>query len=188
MEKTLTQVTRAGMISNAPILVDQLEKVSKIIQEVHRRTELNIQKGYGPFYAMILDNEGNYIAGCSNTVVKTQCSLNHAEINTIRAAQEKLKTYDLSSYDLSIYISAEPCIMCAGAIMWSGIKNVYYSVPSEDVERITGFNEGYKPDWLKEFKSMGVNVYGNIESVMGRRVLQNYVNSDCVIYKPKIQV
>jgi len=188
MEKTLILQEDKSIIANAPILVDELKAASKLIQEVHRRTQFNIKNGMGPFYAMIIDKDNNVIAGCSNTVVKSRCSLHHAEINTIKAAQEKLNTYDLSSYDLSIYISAEPCIMCAGAIMWSGIKNVYYSVPSGDVETITGFNEGYKPNWLDEFKKIGINVYGNIEPEIGKRILADYVTNGNVVYKPKRQV
>ena len=85
---------------------------------------------------------------------------------------------------MTIYVTAEPCIMCAGAIMWSGVKTVYFGVPSSDVERITGFDEGYKPDWINEFKKRGITVYGGIEKTAGEEVLQNYVNSGKKIYKP----
>ena len=57
-------------------------------------------------------------------------------MNTIKLAQQKLNTYDLSSYNLSLYVTAEPCLMCLGGIMWAGIKEIYYSVPSKKVEEI----------------------------------------------------
>ena len=75
--------------------------------------------------------------------------------------------------------------MCAGAIMWSGIKTVYFGVPSSEVEKITGFDEGYKPNWIKEFKKRGITVYGNIEPKAGEKVLQEYVNSGKETYKPR---
>lgn len=175
------------VISNTPITPEQLANASKIMLKVHQQTQKNINKGMGPFYAMLIDSNGHVIAAKSNSVVKTHCCLNHAEMNTIRAAQSKLKTYDLSKYNLSIYVNAEPCVMCMGGIMWSGIKNIYYSVPSKDVERITGFNEGYKPNWQAEFKKMGINVYGNIETEAGEKVLENYVKSGHLVYKPEMQ-
>ena len=102
----------------------------------------------------------------------------------IKKACKKLKTFDLSDDNVSLYMTAEPCMMCIGAIMWSGIKNVYYAVPSKTVERITGFDEGFKPNWLKEFKKRGIKVYGNIETDLGKKVLEQYVKSKRVVYKP----
>ena len=68
--------------------------------------------------------------------------------------------------------------------MWSGIKNVYFGVPSKQVEKITGFDEGFKPHWLKEFKKRGIVVYGNIETEAGEKVLDSYVKSGKKVYKP----
>jgi len=48
----------------------------------------------------------------------------HAEINAITMASEWLKDWRLE--DCSIYVTLEPCAMCAGAIMQSQIKKVYY--------------------------------------------------------------
>jgi tRNA(Arg) A34 adenosine deaminase TadA len=94
-------------------------------------------------------------------------------------------TYDLSKYNLSLYITAEPCMMCIGAIMWSGIKNVYYGLPSEVVEKITGFDEGFKPDWIDEFKKRGITVYGNIVPELGKQALTEYINNGHKVYKPE---
>ena len=76
-------------------------------------------------------------------------------------------------------------MMCIGAIMWSGIKNVFYGVPSETVEKITGFDEGFKPDWIDEFKKRGITVYGNIEAELGEKALQEYIVSGLKVYKPE---
>ena len=134
--------------------------------------------------AAIYDDKGNLIAKAQNSVIPSCDCTNHAEMNAIRLAQKKLNTYDLSKYNLSIYVTAEPCIMCAGAIMWSGIKNVYFSVYSKDVESITGFDEGYKPNWISQFKKRGINVYGGIEQELGKQILSEYVNEGNTIYKP----
>ena len=173
-----------NIIANEDIDLNKLENARKIIIDLQNELQNCLKDGCGPFLAAIYDSDNNLIAKCANSVVKDNCSNNHAEMNTIKLAQEKLKNYDLASFNLKIYITAEPCIMCLGAIMWSGIKEVYYSVPSNDVEKITGFDEGFKPNWLDEFKKRGITVYGNIEAELGKKVLSEYVNQGNTIYKP----
>ena len=48
----------------------------------------------------------------------------HAEIIAIKKASKKLKSWRL--IDCTMYVTLEPCSMCAGAIMWSRIKRVVY--------------------------------------------------------------
>ena len=48
----------------------------------------------------------------------------HAEIVAIRKATKKLKSWRLE--DCDIYVTIEPCSMCAGTILWSRIKTIYY--------------------------------------------------------------
>ncbi len=157
---------------------------SRIIRELQKQAEANIEKGYGPFLAAIYDEEENLIAQASNSVIRDGCSNNHAEINTIRMAEKELGSYDLSKFNLTLFITAEPCIMCTGAIIWSGIKRVVYSVSTKDIEEITGFDEGFKPNWIEEFKKRGIEVIGGIEEELGKTVLKKYVDLNKVIYKP----
>lgn len=163
---------------------EEYEDARKIILDLQAENAKLIEEGYGPFLAAIYDKHGNLIAKMPNTVAKENCCLWHAEVNTIKAACKKLNTYDLAPFGLSIYVTAEPCIMCAGAIMWSGIERVFYSVNSADVESITGFDEGFKPDWINEFAKRNIEVYGEIEAEAGREVLRKYVSSGKEIYKP----
>lgn len=160
-------------------------KKKDILKNLQLELRNLIDEGYGPFLAAIYDNKGNLIAKCANTVLKENCSLCHAEINTIKLAQQKLKTYDLSKHNLSIYITSEPCIMCLGAIMWAGIKEVCYSVASSDVEKITGFDEGFKPNWQEEFEKRNIKVYSKIEEELGIKILKEYVSKGKTIYKPQ---
>lgn len=173
-----------NIISNENINEIKVEKAQKIIQSLQEELRICIENGNGPFLAAIYDEKGNLIAKEINSVVHEQCSNNHAEMNTIKKAEEKLGTYDLAKYNLSLYVTSEPCIMCLGAIMWSGIKHVYYGVPSKSVESITGFDEGFKPNWLDEFKKRGITVYGNIAKEEGEEILKQYVKSGKPVYKP----
>jgi tRNA(Arg) A34 adenosine deaminase TadA len=135
--------------------------------------------------AAIYDEKGNLIAKTANSVMAENCSHNHAEMNVIKETERVLKTYDLSPYNLSLYVTSEPCMMCLGGIMWSGIKSVYFGVPSKRVEEITGFDEGFKPDWLSEFKKRGITVYGAIAQEEGEKVLLSYINEGRTVYNPE---
>jgi tRNA(Arg) A34 adenosine deaminase TadA len=161
-----------------------LKFANKVMLDIQKQVGCQIEKGYGPFLAAIYDKNGKLIAQMPNTVIQDQCSLNHAEVNTIREAQKVLGTYDLSKYDLTLYTSSEPCIMCTGAIMWSGIRHVYYGVSSKDVEAITGFDEGYKPDWQEQFRLRHIDVIGGIQETEGKIALSKYVKSGKHVYKP----
>ena len=156
----------------------------EIIKRIINQAKENVEKGFGPFLAAIYDEDGNLISEASNSVLKEKCSNCHAEINAIKLAEKKFNNYDLSGYNLSIYITAEPCVMCMGAIMWSGIKKVFYSVSTKDVEEITGFDEGFKPNWIEEFRQRRIEVTGGIEEDLGKEVLKIYVKSNGKIYKP----
>lgn len=181
---SVKDLQKMNISANSPIRKSDLEKAEKIMLNVHQKTQEGVNNGKGPFYAEIYDKDGNLVVSSSNSVVEDNCALYHAEVNTLKKAHEKFKSYNLAPEDLTIYVNAEPCIMCAGAIMWSGVKTIYFGVPSKDVERITGFDEGYKPNWIKEFKKRGITVYGGIEKAAGEKVLENYVNSGKEIYKP----
>jgi len=170
--------------ANEKINAQKLKIAHKIITELQQELATHIANGAGPFLAAIYDKKNNLIAKEANSVVLNSCSHNHAEMNAISAAEHKLGTYDLSKYNLKLYVTAEPCIMCLGGILWSGIKEIYFGVPSDRVEKITGFDEGFKPNWFDEFKKRGIVVYGNIAVSEGEKVLKQYVKRGNPIYKP----
>jgi tRNA(Arg) A34 adenosine deaminase TadA len=174
----------AEMISNTTPNQSKIDFARKVITGLQNELQADIQNGAGPFLAVIYDDNGRLISKCTNSVVIDRCSHSHAEINAIKKAEEVFGTYDLSPYNLSIYVTSEPCMMCLGAILWSGIKSVYYGVCTADVEKITGYDEGFKPNWFEEFSKRGIEVYGNIEPESGKKVLQKYVNDGKIIYNP----
>ncbi len=177
--------TNKSVIANEKIDNLKLIKASKIILDLQQELKKYISKGYGPFLAAVYDSKGNLVAKAANNVVNKSCSNNHAEMNAIKLAEKKLGTYDLSRYNLSLYVTSEPCMMCLGGIMWSGIKAIYYGVPSNKVSKITGFDEGFKQNWHNEFKKRGITVYGQIEQEAGEKILKDYVNQGHTVYKPK---
>ena len=64
------------------------------------------------------------IARGYNKREKENLSTNHAEIITINKACKKLNSWRLE--DCTMYVTLEPCVMCAGAIIQSRVKKVVY--------------------------------------------------------------
>ncbi len=87
----------------------------------------------GPFGACIVRG-GEIISKAHNQVVQNNDPTCHAEINAIRKACRKLKTYDLSGCEL--YSSSMPCPMCLAAAHWAKISVIYYSADSKSVAKI----------------------------------------------------
>ena len=171
-------------IYNMPFTNTELEQAKEILDTLNQELVEKISQGHGPFLAALYDSHGNCISKEANSVVLENCSHCHAEMNAIKSAEKKYNTFDLSPYDLALYTTSEPCLMCLGGILWSGIKKIYFSVPSSKVEEITGFDEGFKPNWLEEFKKRGIKVLGNISSEKGEKILKLYVEQQHTIYKP----
>ena len=82
-----------------------------------------LKKLEAPIGAIIV-KDGKIIARGHNLRETKQDSTLHAEMVAIRKACKKLGTWRLDNCD--IYITLEPCPMCAGAIIQSRIKNVYF--------------------------------------------------------------
>lgn len=81
------------------------------------------KKNEVPIGAVVVRN-GKVIAMAHNTRNKTQNAINHAEVLAISKACKKLKSWRLDECD--IYVTLEPCPMCAGAILNARIKNLYF--------------------------------------------------------------
>jgi tRNA(Arg) A34 adenosine deaminase TadA len=90
----------------------------------------------GPFGACIVKN-GKVLVVARNKVLCSDATC-HAEVNAIKIACRKLKTFDLKG--AVIYSTTEPCPMCFSAIHWARINCVVYGTGIEDAAE-AGFNE-----------------------------------------------
>lgn len=150
----------------------------------YTKNKLKTESGCGPFGAFIVDDNGQIIHEEVNRVQDLNLCVAHAETLAIINLQKKLKTYDLSKYNYTLIATGEPCMMCAGTILWSGIKEVYYGATTQDIEGILGFDEGVKCDWVEQFKQRGINIVGEIARDKCIDVLKFYKEQELVIYKP----
>ncbi|QDS88397.1 Guanine deaminase [Rosistilla ulvae] len=130
----------------------------------------------GPFAAGVFEKEsGRLVAIGLNRVVPCHASIAHAEMIAISLAQQTLGTYDLGGADLpehQLVVNGRPCAMCFGAIPWSGIRSVAIAASGEQIESITGFDEGpIHPHWQHELRRRGIEV---IEEVMADKACQMF--------------
>jgi len=72
----------------------------------------------------VIVKDNKIIARGHNIKEKNKNALLHAEIVTLQKAYKKLDAWRLE--DCELYVTLEPCIMCAGAIVHSRIKKVYF--------------------------------------------------------------
>lgn len=82
--------------------------------------------GEVPVGAVVARN-GEVVAAAHNTRETEKNALHHAELLAIDAACKKLGGWRLHRCDL--YVTLEPCPMCAGALINSRMKTVYYGAP-----------------------------------------------------------
>lgn len=115
------------------------KKRKEYMHEAIEQSLLSIENGGGPFGAVIV-KDGKIIARAANSVTQTNDPTAHAEVNAIRLAASKLKTYDLEGCE--IYTSCEPCPMCLGAIYWAHIDKIYYGNTKSDAKNI-GFDDSF---------------------------------------------
>ena len=77
-----------------------------------------------PVGALIVNEAGEIVSSGKNEREKDNDPTAHAEILAIRRAGEKLGSWRLD--DLTLIVTLEPCVMCAGAILQSRIKRLVF--------------------------------------------------------------
>jgi tRNA(Arg) A34 adenosine deaminase TadA len=94
----------------------------------------NIDRGGGPFGAVIVGADGEIVATGVNSVTLNNDPTAHAEVSAIREACAKLHSFQLTG--CTVYSSCEPCPMCLSALYWAGVSKIYYGNTKEDADAI----------------------------------------------------
>ena len=132
----------------------------------------------GPFGAAVFEKAtGQLISVGVNSVVRlNNCTL-HAEMVAYQLAQKRIASYTLAAEshpEHELFTSCEPCAMCLGATLWSGVQRVVIAASRDDAIAI-GFDEG--PVFAESYgylKTRGVDVVHGVLRDEGRKVLERY--------------
>ena len=122
-----------------------MEKTKEyFMKEALKEAEKAYKKLEVPVGAIIV-KDGKIIARAHNQKESKTDTTKHAEILAIQKASKKLKSWRL--IDCEMYVTLEPCTMCAGAIIHSRIKKVYIGAMDEKtgaVGSVLNLFEDYK--------------------------------------------
>jgi tRNA(Arg) A34 adenosine deaminase TadA len=184
----------------APIQIDYPEWVDQVVDWERRyagdeeRMRLairlsreNVLRGTGgPFGAAIFEVEsGVLLAVGMNSVVRlNNCTL-HGEMVAFMMAQARLGSFTLRqpgypAYEL--FTSCEPCAMCLGASLWSGVQRVVCGAHRDDARRLN-FEEGpVFPESHQYLEARGVRMTHGVLRDEANAVLELYRAQKGIIY------
>lgn len=82
------------------------------------------QRGEVPIGAVLVASDGEILARAGNSPIALHDPTAHAEILALRAAAQKVGNYRLA--DTTLYVTLEPCVMCAGALVQARVKRLVF--------------------------------------------------------------
>jgi len=126
-----------------------MEKI--LIREVIKMAYQSAKEGNDPFAALLVKDNTIVASTIDYSVLKSDPTA-HAELDLIRTYCSDNNLFSLEGYTL--VSSTEPCIMCSGAIHWSRISKVLFSVSQEKLKKASKGN--HKPN-CSELINLGKN-------------------------------
>src|SRR5574338_212192 len=133
----------------------------------------------GPFGAAVFESGTGRLVGVgTNAVLRLNNSTAHAEIVALAMAQANIGSFTLRHDGKprhELYSSCEPCAMCLGAALWSGVTRVVSAATREDATRV-GFDEGpVFPESHRYLEERGIKIEPGRLRSEGAAVLELYV-------------
>lgn len=150
-------------------------------------SKANVERGTGgPFGAAIFEAlSGRVVAVGMNSVVRYQNCTLHAEMVAFMMAQRRVGSFTLHAPNLPVhelFTSCEPCAMCLGATLWSGVRRVVYGAAREDASLLR-FEEGpVFPESYRYLEDRGLTIVRNLQREDARAVLELYRSNSGEIY------
>lgn len=144
----------------------------------------------GPFAAGVFEEEtGKLVAVGVNRVMPLNCSSFHAEVVALSIAQKKLGSFDLGGPEYprhQLVVNWRPCIMCFGAVIWSGVRSLLIAGSGPELEDITGFDEGpFNDNWKEELEKRGINVIEGVLTNKAINVFESFRNKGLYVYNSR---
>ena len=146
----------------------------------------NVLRGTGgPFGSAIFDcDSGKLLSVGVNRVMPLHNSSAHGEMVAIMLAEQALQSFSLHADGVKreLFTSCEPCAMCLGGTLWSGVKRLVCAATAEDARAI-GFDEGPVYDSSYQYLTKaGVEVVRLVQRDAAAKVLNDYLNHGGTIY------
>ena len=126
------------------------------------------QRGEVPIGCVIVDQSGNVMAKAGNRTVELIDPTAHAELLAIREAAGRLRSERLAGCDL--YVTLEPCAMCAAAISFARIRRLYFAAGDEKMGAVE-----HGPRFFAHATCHhSPEVYGGLSEARGQKLLRGF--------------
>ena len=133
------------------------------------REALKGQKnGEVPIGCIILDENKNILSSAYNEVIANNDPTAHAEITAIRQACSYVNSSRLSN--CSLYVTLEPCIMCASAISRAKIRRLFYGADDKKYGSINGHINFFQSNICNHIPE----IYDNINKNKCEELINNF--------------
>jgi len=149
----------------------------------------NVHRGAGgPFGAAVFEiGSGRIVAAGVNSVVRRQNSVLHAEIVALMLAQQRVGSFTLRAPGQpahELVTSCEPCAMCLGATLWSGVSRLVIGAERGDAMAV-GFDEGpVFPQSYAYLAERGVEAVWGVRRAEAANLLRAYRDGGGFVYNP----
>ena len=119
-----------GRVSAGESDLVQLRKAISLAEDSKNR-------GSHPFASTVVAADGTMLASAgNNSLPPTGDPTQHAELRAASAAARQCSPEELA--EATLYTSAEPCVMCTGAVYWTGIGRIVYALSERRLLELTG--------------------------------------------------
>ena len=128
-------------------------------------------KGDVPVGAIVVNDSGQIMGTGQNLREQSNDPTDHAEIVAIRNAAQKIGSWRLD--DLTLVVTLEPCVMCAGAILQSRIKRLVFGAFDEKAGAV-----GSVVDVIRDPRALSkVEVVSRVLEDQCAQVLKDFFNT-----------
>jgi tRNA(Arg) A34 adenosine deaminase TadA len=159
------------------------EKMTLVIRLARENVD---RRAGGPFAAAVFElGSGRAVAAGVNSVTRLQNCVLHAEVMAIMLAQQRVRSFTLRAPGLpahELVTSCEPCAMCLGATLWSGVSRLVMGAARADATA-AGFDEG--PVFAESYAYLaerGIITVRDVRRADATSVLEAYRDTGGPIY------
>ena len=142
-----------------------------IMQAALTLAKVAADKGDVPVGAIVVNDSGQIVGTGQNLREQSNDPTDHAEILAIRNAAQKIGSWRLD--DLTLVVTLEPCVMCAGAILQSRIKRLVFGAFDEKAGAV-----GSMVDVIRDPRALSkVEVVSRVLEDQCAQVLKDFFNT-----------
>ena len=147
------------------------QKLPEPMLQAFAQAEAAAARGEVPVGAVVVSQDGEVLAAAGNRTLEDKDPTAHAELLAIRAAAKALGSERLINCDL--YVTLEPCAMCAAAISFARLRRVYFAAGDEKMGAVE-----HGPRFFSQATCHHApEVYGGIGEMEAKSLLTDFFKS-----------